>query len=297
MRDLEGRTAFVTGGASGIGLGMVRALAERGVSVAIADITSRHITEAKEQLAGHGKFHFLHLDVTDRDGFVRAADEAESMLGPVSILCNNAGVGMLGDIQSTAYADWDWVFSVNIGGVVNGMQTFLPRMLARGEGHIVNTSSIGGILPGPGGAAYLASKAAILGLSEAACCDLRESGIGLTVVLPGPTSSNIHKVGELRPPAFADTGLATVEARLAENPIALGGLDPLESGRMVVEAIEHNQLYLFTHKAFRHALQQRFDAVMTAFGPDTGEPPAIESYGFPTFNPLFADIIAASQKD
>lgn len=297
MRDLEGRTAFVTGGAGGIGLGMVRALAEKGVSVAIADITPKYIAETREQLAGQGNFHFLHLDVTDRDGFARAADEAESALGPVSILCNNAGVGVLGDIQSTAYADWDWTVSVNIGGVVNGMQTFLPRLLARGEGHIVNTSSIGGILPGPGGAAYLASKAAILGLSEAACCDLRGTGVGVTVVLPGPTSSNIHKVAELRPAAYAETGLAEVEQRLAANPIALGGMDPLESGRMVVEAIERNHLYLFTHKAFRHALQQRFDAVMTAFGPDMGGAPATESYGFPTFNPLFADIIAASQKD
>ena len=295
MKDIAGRTAFITGGASGIGLGMAQAFVAAGANVAIADVRPDHLDAAKAALPGNARVHMLRLDVTDRDGFARAANEAEAALGPVSILCNNAGVGMLGDIQSTAYADWDWILSVNIGGVINGMQTFLPRMLVRGDGHIVNTSSIGGILPGPGGAAYLTSKAAIVGLSEAACCDLRDRGIGVTVVLPGPTASNIHKVAELRPAAYADSGLASVEAALADKPLITGGMDPLESGKMVLEAIKSNQLYLFTHREFRHAVQQRFDAVMTGFGPDSGEPPASDSYGFPTFNPLFAEIIAGNK--
>ena len=297
MQDLAGRTAFITGGASGLGLGMARAFVERGIAVAIADVMQDHLEAARTALGPAARCHFIHLDVTDRDAFVQAADEAEAALGPVSILCNNAGVGMLGSTQATGHVDWDWVMSVNLGGVINGVQTFVPRMRARGEGHIVNTSSIGGILPGPGGAAYLTSKAAVLGLSEAMLCDLRAEGIGVTVILLGPTASNIHKVAKQRPLAYADTELAAYETELAGKPLISGGMDPVAGGRMVVHAIERDQLYLFTHPEFRHAVQQRFDAIMTAFGPDTGAPAASHSYGFPTFNPLFAEIIAASETD
>ncbi len=297
MKDLAGRVAFITGGASGLGLGMARAFIERGIAVAIADIMPDHLEAARAELGESGRYHFIQLDVTDREGFVRAADEAEALLGPVSILCNNAGVGMLGSTQTTDYVDWDWVTSVNLGGVINGIQTFLPRMQARGEGHIVNTSSIGGMLPGPGGVAYLTAKAAVLGLSEAMLCDVRGEGIGVTVVLLGPTSSNIHKVAKQRPKLYSDSGLAVLEVEFGEKPIIAGGMDPVEAGRKVLHAIERDQLYLFTHPEFRHAVQQRFSAIMTGFGPDKGDPVATESYGFPTFNPLFAEIIATSESN
>jgi NAD(P)-dependent dehydrogenase (short-subunit alcohol dehydrogenase family) len=297
MKDLEGRAAFITGGASGLGLGMARAFIDRGIAVAIADIMPDHLEAARAALGDPAHCHFIQLDVTNRAAFALAAEEADAALGPISILCNNAGVGMLGSTQTTGYVDWDWLLSVNLGGVINGIQTFLPRMRARGEGHVVNTSSIGGILPGPGGVAYLTSKAAVLGLSEAMLCDVRGEGIGVTVVLLGPTASNIHKVAKQRPRVYADSTLAARETELGDQPIIAGGMDPVEGGRKILEAIERNQLYLFTHREFRHAVKQRFDAVMTAFGPDKGEPPATESHGFPTFNPLFAEMIAASGKD
>jgi NAD(P)-dependent dehydrogenase (short-subunit alcohol dehydrogenase family) len=297
MKDLAGRVAFITGGGSGLGLGMARAFIEQGIAVAIADIMPDHLASARVALGETGRCHFIQLDVTNRAAFARAADEAEALLGPVSILCNNAGVGMLGSTQTTGYVDWDWVMSVNLGGVINGIQTFLPRMRTRGEGHIVNTSSIGGILPGPGGVAYLTAKAAVLGLSEAMLCDVRGEGIGVTVILLGPTASNIHKVAKQRPKLYSDSGLAAFEVEFGEKPIIAGGMDPLEGGRQVLKAIERDQLYLFTHPEFRHAVQQRFSAIMTAFGPDTGEPAATESHGFPTFNPLFAEIIANSGKN
>lgn len=295
MQKFSGKTAFITGGASGIGLGMARAFAEQGISVAIADVRQDHIEQARGALAGSGNFHFIHLDVTDRVAFARAADEAEEALGPVSILCNNAGVGMLGGAKSTSYADWDWVMGVNVGGVINGIQTFLPRMLAReDEGHIVNTSSIGGMLPMPGGAAYIASKAAVIGLSEALYSDLRGDGIGVTVLIPGPTATNIHEVAILRPAAFANTGLAEIEAELAKGPLFPGGLAPLDAGRMVLGAITRDQLYLFTHPDFRHGVAQRFAAIMTGFAEESEEPGAADSFGFPAFNQHFADIVSAS---
>lgn len=293
MKDIAGKTAFVTGGASGIGLGMAQAFAEAGVRVVIADVREDHLASAREQLAGQGEFHFIRLDVTDRAGFAAAADEAEARLGPVSILCNNAGVGVLGGAKASRYADWDWTLAVNVGGVVNGVQTFLPRMLGRKEGHIVNTSSIGAMVPMGGGTAYITSKAAIVGLSEALYSELYEDGIGVTLLIPGPTATNIHEVAKLRPTQYSDTGLGEIEDDLAKAPLFAGGLAPIESGRMVAEAIGANQFYLFTHGEFREGVEQRCAAIMTGFRPGTENLEAAASYGFPTHNQLFADMVAA----
>jgi hypothetical protein len=149
MKDLGGKIAFVTGGSSGIGLGLVKALAAAGMKVAFTYRQPQHRDEALEHFhtLPDQRVHAIPLDVTDRAGFKTAADEAERVLaGPVQVLINNAGVGVHGLMEHATYADWDWVMGVNLGGVVNGVQTFLPRMLASGlPGHIVNVSSIGGI--------------------------------------------------------------------------------------------------------------------------------------------------------
>ena len=293
MKDVSGRVAFITGGASGIGLGMAQAFSEAGVKVAIADVREDHLERAARQLHGQGEFYFIRLDVTDREGFAAAADEAEAALGPVSILCNNAGVGVLGGAKSSRYDDWDWTLAVNIGGVVNGIQTFLPRLVARADGHIVNTSSIGGMLPMGGGTAYITSKAAVVGLSEALYSELHEDNIGVTVLIPGPTATNINEVAKLRPARYSDTGLKQIEDQLAEAPLFPGGLAPIESGRMVLEAIRAKQLYLFTHGEFRAGVAERFAATMTGFRQAVEKPDAADSYGVPTHNQLFADIVAA----
>ena len=151
MKDISGKTAFVTGGASGIGLGTVRALLERGARVVVADIRQDHLDQTAADLAGQ-PVHFIKLDIADRDAWGRAADEAEAVFGPVDILANIAGVGVLGGVKTATYADIDWSMSVNVGGTVNGIMTFLPRMLARGKpAHIVNTTSLAGIMPFPHG--------------------------------------------------------------------------------------------------------------------------------------------------
>lgn len=295
MKHLSGKTAFITGGASGIGLGIAQALLAEGVKVAIADVRQDHLEQATDTLSGYSDVHFLRLDVTDRNGFIAAADEAEARLGPVTLLCNNAGVGVLGEVKSSRYDDWDWTLAVNLGGVVNGIQTFLPRMLKRGEeAHIVNTSSIGGMLPMPGGAAYITSKAAVIGLSEAIYSDLAGDGIGVTVLIPGPTASNIHQVSSLRPTQYADSGLTELEEHLAEGPLFPNGRPAIETGRMVVEAICRNQLYLFTHKEFRHGVARRFEAIMTGFEPCLSDGRPEQSFGFPTYNELFDNIITDS---
>lgn len=292
MKDLQGRIAFVTGGASGLGLGMTKAFLERGMAVAVADILPEHLDAARAALPDDGRCHFVQLDVTDRAAMTDAAREVEAKLGPVSVLCNNAGIGLLANIADTEPESWDWVTAVNYTGVFNGIYAFLPGMRERGQGHIVNTSSIGGVLPGPGGAAYLAAKAGILGLSEALYCDLHGDGIGVTVVLLGPTASNIHKVSTQMAVQRGTAPDAAPGAPDLDKPIIMGGMDPLEAGRLVAAAVEQDRLYLFTHREFRHAVRQRLEAIMTGFGPDDGSPPATECYGFPTFNPLFAEIVA-----
>jgi len=293
MQHLAGETAFITGGASGIGLGMARAFLEAGVRVVVADVRQDHLDTAATQIGPSPDVLFLQLDVTNRTAFENAADAAEARFGNVSILCNNAGVGVIGDIRSTRYADWDWILAVNVGGVVNGVQTFLPRMLGR-PGHIVNTSSIGAMLPMPGATGYITSKAAVIGLSEALLSELADEGIGVTLFIPGPTETNIHEVAKLRPAAYADTGLSEMENRLAQGPIIPNGLQPLEAGRMVVQAIRNDQLYLFTHNQFRQGVAERFEAIMTGFPPGPVDEATAATWGYPTYNHQFRKIVAGA---
>ena len=277
MRDVTDKVAFITGGASGIGLGMARAFLAAGMRVAVVDVRADHL-EAARAVLPPDRCAFFQLDVTDRAAMALAADEVEATLGGVDILCNNAGVGMLGNIRLVTYDDWDWCLGINLGGAVNGVQTFLPRMLARGgEAHIVNTSSIGAILPGPNGVPYLTAKAAIIGLSETLRADLAPLGIGVTVLIPGPTSSNIHEVSALRPARYRDTGLGAVEDVLAKGPLFPDAMDPLVAGEMTLEAIRNDHPYVVTHGAFRSGVAERFAALLEAFPP--ANPAAGEAMG------------------
>ncbi|HEY4341077.1 MAG TPA: SDR family NAD(P)-dependent oxidoreductase, partial [Steroidobacteraceae bacterium] len=212
MKDLGGKIAFVTGGSSGIGLGLVRVLAAAGMKVAFTYRQARHRDEALEYFRLHPGQHVhpIRLDVTDRAAFKVAADEAERVLGgPVQLLINNAGVGVHGLMEHATYADWDWVMGVNVGGVINGLTTFLPRMLASGlPGHIVNVSSIGGIAALGSVGLYATSKFAVVGLSEALRTDMIGRPIGVSVYCPGPVKSNIGDSARSRPAELGESGYA-----------------------------------------------------------------------------------------
>ena len=238
MEEVAGKTAFVTGGASGIGLGMSEAFVAAGMNVVIADLRPDHLETALERLAGSGRrqnVHAIELDVTDREGLARAADEAERVFGNVHVLCNNAGMGILGPVTLARYDDWDWGLGVLLGGVVNGIQTFLPRLLAHGEGgHIVNTSSMAGVLPIPGAAIYITAKAAVIGLSEALRSELAGEGIGVSAFCPGPVQTNIREGGRTRPERYADSGYTELEQELEERPNSPLWMDPRECGERVL---------------------------------------------------------------
>ena len=276
MQQVEGKTAFVTGGASGIGLGMARAFAAAGMNGVIADLRPDHIEKAVAQFAEEGhaqQVHALELDVTDRDGFARAADEAESVFGRVHVLCNNAGMGILGPVTAARYADWDWGLGVLLGGVVNGVQTFLPRMLAQGEGHIVNTSSMAGVLPIPGAAIYITAKAAVIGLSEALRSELADRNIGVSMVCPGLVKSKIYESDKIRPTELStDVTPADEEFMRILPGLHEAGMEPDEIGDKVLRAIRENRFYVFTHPDHRDELRGIFDEVLAAF-PDEPVPP------------------------
>ena len=291
MHEVEGRTAFVTGGASGIGLGMATAFAGAGMNVVIADLRPDHIETALDTLAGN-PIHAIELDVTDRDAFTRAADEAESVFGHVHVLCNNAGMGILGPVTDARYDDWDWGLGVLVGGVVNGIQTVLPRMRAHGEGgHVVNTSSMAGVLPIPGAAIYITAKAAVIGLSEALRSELAGEGIGVSAFCPGPVQTNIREGGRIRPERYADSGYTDLERDLEERPNSPLWMDPIECGERVLAGIRNDDLYIFTHREFREGAEERFRAMVASFPDEPRNEERAKEIDFLLWNPIFRDVL------
>lgn len=263
MQELGGKIAFVTGGSSGIGLGIAKVLAAAGMKVAFTYRQVSHRDEALAYFRQHPAqhVHALRLDVTDRPGFKAAADEVEDILGgPVQVLINNAGVGVHGLIEHATYADWDWVMGVNIGGVINGVQTFLPRMLASGlPGHIVNVASIGGIAALGSVGLYATSKFAVVGLTEALRTDMVGRPIGVSVYLPGPVKSNIGDSARSRPAELAESGYAALNKEQGAPPpeFMLHAMDAVSAGGYVLEGIRHNRLFIHSHPEFRDVLQAR----------------------------------------
>ena len=268
ITSFEGKTAFITGGASGIGLGIARAFLERGAKCVLADLRQDHLDNAMATLrAENNRLMPVKLDVTDREAFKSKADEVEASFGGIDILVNNAGVGIEGPFRNAGYADWDFGLGVNIGGVVNGIQTFLPRMLARGKGgHIVSTASLAATIVMPSFLAiYTASKAAIIALSEAMRDDLAKDGIGVTVLCPGFVKSNIHEAGQNRPAHLrAGSGFAEAEKTLSQRQIGENWMEPEVVGRMVADAVLKNELYVITHGEFRNRMEARMNAILAA---------------------------------
>lgn len=294
MHQLDSKVAFVTGGASGIGFGMARAFLDAGMKVVAADVRQDHIDHASAQMGKRDDLIFMRLDVTDRQAYAAAAIRVLDRFGKVHVLCNNAGVGIMGAARSLSYSDWDWSLRVNLDGVFNGIHTFLPHLLAHGEGgHIVNTASIASVLPAS--IAYGAPKAAVLALSEGLRTELAPQGIGVTCLMPGPVASNIHQVATLRPPQFADSQLHEAERQLAERPASPHWMDPLDVGYMVVDAIRRNLAFVFTHNEHRDGVARRFEALLAAFprGPVDAERAA--KLGFRIANPMYDEILDANE--
>jgi NAD(P)-dependent dehydrogenase (short-subunit alcohol dehydrogenase family) len=272
MKNLAGKTALITGGASGIGLGICQALLDAGMKVVIADIRQEALDRAVAGLgAGPDRILPLLLDVTDRRAWGSAADAAESAFGPVQVLCNNAGITIDGPMPQGTYDDWDFCLAINLGGVINGIMTFMPRMIRLGqECHIVNTASMGGLIAGAGSGIYSTSKYAVVGLTEELRSDLAQYGIGVSLFCPGPTQTELFASSvAVRPANLASTGYVPrtvpkpdeMPADVAAAIFAIA-MKPSEAGRRVLLGIQRNDMYILTHPEFSGIVQARCEALL-----------------------------------
>lgn len=267
--DLKGKTAFITGGASGIGLAMAEAFGRAGMSVMLADIEEAPLTAAVEGLeARQIRAAGVLCDVADRAAVEAAAAKTVETFGKVHVVCNNAGVGAGGPIDEVAHADWDWIVSVNLMGVVYGVEAFLPHIRAHGEGGaFVNTASMAGMVSPPGMEPYCATKFAVVAMSEGWGDQLAAENIGVSVLCPGFVKTRIDQSGRARPARFGGPKeLAPVDPG---SPVQTG-IDPARVGERVREAVEKNERYIFTHPDMRPAVEARFARILQAFDTAAG---------------------------
>jgi NAD(P)-dependent dehydrogenase (short-subunit alcohol dehydrogenase family) len=239
MDDLAGRTAVVTGGASGIGRAIALELAGAGMNVVVADIEPAPARDVAGEVEALGtRALAVPTDVADFAAVQALADAAYSEFGAVHVVCNNAGVLIFGDLQELKIEDWNWLLGVNVFGVLNGIYAFLPRMLASGEpGHIVNTASIAAL---SGDGIYGVSKSAILNITDTLQRDLEGTPIGVTALCPGMLNTKIVAAQRNRPATMGDKA----HEPFGSDPVTFG-LDPAHCGRRVREAILADELYAF----------------------------------------------------
>jgi NADP-dependent 3-hydroxy acid dehydrogenase YdfG len=263
MKDLSGARAFVTGAANGIGLGICQALARAGVMVAMGDIEAASLARAVDEV-GHGARGFV-VDVSDAGAVNAVTDE----VGEIEILVNNAGVSA----GSTPVAEvppnqWDWLFGVNVHGVLNGVRAFLPGMLERGKpGHIVNTASIGGLQVNSvlRHGSYSTTKYAVVALTEALRLDLAESPIGVSVFCPALVMTTLDRSGERRPARFGGAYESSDVASVQGGISLLPAISAIEAGERVVHGIRENELFLLTHPQVRPWIEARHERIMAGF--------------------------------
>lgn len=271
MQDLVGKTAFVTGGANGIGFALGQAFAEAGMNVMLADIEQDALTAAVERLRSFGpKVRGLICDVTDPASVDQSANKTFETFGNVHVLCNNAGVAGGSGIDDISLDTWRWVIDVNLMGVVYGIRSFLPRMRAHGEGgHIVNTASMAGLESGLGFSPYATSKFAVVAMSEGLARQVNSLGIGVTVLCPGFVRTHISDSARNRPERYGPAPaldpmshggkLAAESARLQQS-----GLDPSDVAERTLRAIRRDELYVFTHPEMRDDVKKRFATIEAA---------------------------------
>ena len=274
METVQNRVAVVTGAASGIGLGMTRALVGAGVHVAMLDVEDDALGQA------HGEFATANVDVrryrcdvSDMGQIEEVAGRVRDDFGAVHIVCNNAGVGAGGPIDEATAQDWQWVLGVNLHGVVNGMRTFVPIIKESiedgGDGHIVNTASVMGLWTNPGGSVYSASKYAVVAISETTREELAPFNIGVSALCPYIVDTRILQSGRNRPAKYGAPQRrgGTDAERRAQDIAALfsRGISIDGIGEMVLNGIRRNKAYIFTHASSQHRIRQRFERILADF--------------------------------
>jgi NAD(P)-dependent dehydrogenase (short-subunit alcohol dehydrogenase family) len=276
VKDFRDQIAFITGGASGAGFGQALVFGRAGAKVVIADVRASAVEKALAELRAEGiTAHGIVLDITDRAAYARAADDVERVFGaPPTLLFNTAGVNSFGPVENSTYDDYDWIVGVNLGGVVNGMVTFVPRMIRAGKpGHIITVSSLGGLQGSAFAAPYSAAKAAVVNLMESYRLSLEKYGIGVSVVCPANIKSNIAEASKLRPAQYGRSGYVENADSIASlHSIHIHGMEPAELAGHIKRGIEENQLYIIPYPEAKEGLKKHFDAIVDAVLPMEADP-------------------------
>lgn len=271
MTEINGKVAFVTGAASGIGYAIAKAMAARGARVMLSDLDADRLKTAEETLRAAGAdVASFSCDVADEAQMRAAAQATLDAFGSVSIVVNNAGVGLGGAPGAIPLKDWRWIVDINLMGVVHGVEVFVPHIRAAGGGHIVNVASLAGHTSSPGMGPYHATKFAVVGYSEALKLDLAESGIGVSIVCPAWVRTSIHRSAFSKPSGGASESDPQFQAM---NAIIEGGIDPDELGEWTSDCVEADRLYVFTHPAFSPALDLRYAQIKADYEAAAKHPP------------------------
>ena len=258
MQELEGKVAVVTGAGSGIGEGIARAAAAAGMNVVVADIDMDKARLVAEDLGEQALA--VPVDVSSLSSVEALRDAAIERFGAVHLLCNNAGVWIGALMQDADIKDWQYLINVNLYGVIHGVKAFLPLLLEQGEGHIVNTASMGGLISGPPEGLYTTTKFAVVGLSEALLMEVADKGIGVSVLCPGLVDTNLITQSFAVRPQELNSGIEHGQPA----PDVASGISPQTVGEQVVDAVREGGFYIITHDDYREVIAMRHEGIMNA---------------------------------
>ena len=271
MKMLEGRVAAVTGAASGLGRAMALAFAGEGMHAALADIDEPGLKSTLNEVQGRGVRAFaMRVDVSRYQEVESFCSKAIAQFGATHVVCNNAGVSPLGAVWENTLADWQWILGVNLWGVIHGVRAFVPRLLAQGEGHVVNTASVAGLISPPGMGAYNVTKHAVVALSESLYHDLRLRGspVGVSVLCPAYVPTGIADSERNRPRALLNPGKRpSKEEAMLKKAVASGKLSADDVARAVVAAVKEERFYVLTHPRIKGAIRARMEDILDERAP------------------------------
>jgi NAD(P)-dependent dehydrogenase (short-subunit alcohol dehydrogenase family) len=258
MQDLKGKVAVVTGAGSGIGEGIARAAVAAGMNVVVADIDMAKASAVASDLGPVAMA--VAVDVSSLASVEALRDATLERFGAVHLLCNNAGVWIGALMKDADIKDWQYLVNVNLFGVIHGVKAFLPLLVEQGEGHIVNTASMGGLISGPPEGLYTTTKFAVVGLSEALAMEVAEHGVGVSVLCPGLVNTNLITQSFAVRPEALNSGIDHDQPA----PDVANGISPLTVGEQVIDAVREGGFYVITHDDYRDIIAMRHDGILDA---------------------------------
>jgi NAD(P)-dependent dehydrogenase (short-subunit alcohol dehydrogenase family) len=271
MEDLQGKVAVITGGASGIGRAVAERAAAEGMKIVLGDIEEGPLARAADDLAGAGAEAIgVRTDVADRASVEALRDRALDSFGAVHLVHNNAGIGLGGPIWEVTEEDWRWILGVNLWGVIHGVATFTPLLLEQGEGHIVNTASVAGLIVAPFLGPYNATKQAVVAISETLFKDLQTlaAPVGVSVLCPGFVQTRIAESDRNRPDWAPDRDtMGAAEVQGVVQNLVDGGIAPATVADRVIDAVRTNTFYILTHPELDIAITTRFEDIVQGRAP------------------------------